>query len=636
MGAVLFLSLYLLCGCAVIRFVLPEQPPLIRLWLGLCLGFMLFMWLPSLCAFLARFTLAAHYLSLIPLGGITFGAYLLRNRARPRGWPPGGLRPYFAPMALLIVFGALSYYMQYTHTFREAMDGSLHVGQSTYGDLPMHAGFVTGFIGAPFPPQYPMMKGELLCYPFLMDALSASLYLGGFSLQAALIVPGVMMMLLLYFGVYALAESFTGSRKAAVLAFLLIFLNGGLGFLYTFDLAPAANIPERLHEVLNGFYKTPTNQPVPNNLRWSNLICDLLIPQRTLLAGYTQLIPCLYLLTTGNKTPRRMLLLGLWAGALPMVHTHSFLALGLFSAGFMLYEAFHKKDTLIQTLKPFLLYGAAAVLLAAPQLVGWTFKQSSATDRFITFHFNWVNNTGSGLIDSYFWFYFKNIGLPLLFILMALTERNARYRKLLSGAFCIFIAAELVRFQPNAYDNYKLFYVWYMLCILVAADYARKLWRALKRFRGRYLLAAAAAALLFTSAALTVWREAVSDYTAFDSGAVAVAAYAREQTAPQDTFLTGTQHLNPVMVLGGRTVPVSSDSWLYFHGLNTGERRADVRRFYEDPESHKDMLSKYDIRYIYVSPYERAEFDVDERALERAYALVYNRDRHRIYRVGPP
>ena len=52
-------------------------------------------------------------------------------------------------------------------------------------------------------------------------------------------------------------------------------------------------------------------------------------------------IPCLYLvnaefrsqmLDPQNKN-RGLILLGVWAGALPLIHTHSFLALGLASAG---------------------------------------------------------------------------------------------------------------------------------------------------------------------------------------------------------------------------------------------------------------------------------------------------------------
>ncbi len=55
--------------------------------------------------------------------------------------------------------------------------------------------------------------------------------------------------------------------------------------------------------------------------------------------------------------------------------------------------------------------------------------------------------------------YLKNIGLPLLLVLFSLFEKNPWHKRLLLGSLVILIPAELVLFQPNAYDNNKLLYV---------------------------------------------------------------------------------------------------------------------------------------------------------------------------------
>ena len=60
-------------------------------------------------------------------------------------------------------------------------------------------------------------------------------------------------------------------------------------------------------------------------------------------------IPCFYLLNTEFRARMRdpenkgrgLVLLGVWAGALPLIHTHSFLALGLASFGAMCYDIIH-------------------------------------------------------------------------------------------------------------------------------------------------------------------------------------------------------------------------------------------------------------------------------------------------------
>ena len=82
----------------------------------------------------------------------------------------------------------MSGYLQYTHMFRE-VDGALYVGQSTYGDLCMHASFATGLIGQSYPPEYSILPGTRLGYPFLVDALSATMLIYGTPLAAAFSVP---------------------------------------------------------------------------------------------------------------------------------------------------------------------------------------------------------------------------------------------------------------------------------------------------------------------------------------------------------------------------------------------------------------------------------------------------------------
>ena len=628
MVAALLLAVYILAGLAIVRFMLPGHRPLVRIWLGASLGLLLFMWLPALMAFFMRFTLAAQFASLAPLSALVFAAWLLRDKRKKANWDETETKLLIPLGSLLLLFGALSTYLQYTHVLREAADGSLHVGQSTYGDLMMHLSFITSFKDAAFPPTYAMLKGELLCYPFLADSLSTSLYLGGMTLRMAVILPGVLMMLLLYMGFFLLADRFSGGGKTAILAFLLFFLNGGLGFIYTLDLSGGEKLFESLREIMTGFYKTPTNQPTPYNLRWSNLICDLLIPQRTFLAGYTMVVPCFYLLFSRDRKPRTRLLLGLWAGLLPMVHTHSFLALALCSLGIMLFDLCHGEK-----FKPYLIYGTAAACLALPQLFTWTLTQATSSEGFLSLHFNWVNNVNGEMIDNYLWFYIKNIGLPFIFILMALFEKNPRYRRVFAGAFVIFAVAECVQFQRNPYDNNKLFYLWYMLCCLIIADYMRLIWQRLRVFRGRYALAVIMAVCLFLSAGLTIARETVSDYQAFSAEDVKTAAFINANTETADTFLTGTQHLNPVISLCGRTIPVSSSSWLHYHGYDTGERKREVASVYEAPEDNLAVLKKYDVRYIYVSAYERAEYDVAEITLKELFPLVYDSGYAQIYQV---
>ena len=148
MGGILLLVGYLLCGIAMMDGLLARRDRLIRLWLGLCAGLALMMWLPALLAFAMRFTRAAQLVGLgaaAALAGLS--ALLTRKAPRQRRWTD---MPPWLILALVVPLVLLSGYLQYTHTLREA-GGALHVGQSTYGDLCLHLGIATSLRGAAFP-----------------------------------------------------------------------------------------------------------------------------------------------------------------------------------------------------------------------------------------------------------------------------------------------------------------------------------------------------------------------------------------------------------------------------------------------------------------------------------------------------
>lgn len=654
MIAFLYLAAYIFCGLCIVRFLLPRQSVLTRVWLGASLGLLLMMWLPALMAFAAKFSTTGHLLAVIPLAGITVGTYFLRDKRPAKAWDADETRLGKQMLIVVLPLTILSGYLQYTHNVRVMADGSWWVGQSTYGDLAMHMSFVTSLKNAAFPPDYSLFPGMQLSYPFLMDSLSTSFYLFGWSIQAALSVPSTLMMALCYMGVMCLAREMTAGKKTIILAALLFFLNGGLGFIYDFDMAGGTDYDgtltlwTRIEDILNGYYKTPTNQPTPNNLRWSNVIADLMLPQRTLLGGWCMVIPCFYLLymafTPGKREEKRLrpvILLGVWGGALPLIHTHSFVALALCSLGMLVYDMIHDKER-VKQLGWYALYGGIAFVLSVPQLFGFTFNQvfqedmQGASNSFIEFWFNWVNSDNgrfSGMIDGYGWFYVKNIGLPFIILILALFEKNGRYRRIFAGALPIILAGEFIRFQPNIYDNNKLLYLAWLLCCMIVADWCGMLWRRLKGLRARPVIAALAAVMFFLSAGLTLWREAVSEYMAFSANSVKLGEYARDNTDEDATFLTGVHHLNPIASIAGRDIVCGPDLWLYYHGLDTNERKQDIRAFYADPENNTATLEKYGVDYILVSSYERSDYDVDFAGLEMIADAVYTNWEGTIYKV---
>ena len=240
-----------------------------------------------------------------------------------------------------------------------------------------------------------------------------------------------------------------------------------------------------------------------------------------------------------------------------------------------------------------------------------------------------------GLIDGYFWFWIKNAGLPYILILCAIVGCRRRGKlDIVLGMTAIYVVAEFILFQPNEYDNNKLFYLWYLFAVMLAADYGSVLMCRLEGLRGRVILCALFMAGSLLSGALSLAREAVSSYQLFSAGAVEAGEWIEENTDREAVFMTGQQHINPVCSLAGRQIICGSDLYVFFHGLDYGEQRQDCIRFYADPAGSQDILKKYRVDYIYESDYERAEMIVDVEELRQTYELVYERDDIRIYRSG--
>ena len=630
----LYLTAFELCGVLIAARLMKRHGFMTRLWLGMTLGVMMLMWFPSLFAFAFDFTMGAQ---LCALGlALVLAVPAAVSIFRQRGGENALIHNEEPPIRLLLwtalpVFLVMTF-MLCTHTLREE-GGALYTGQSTYGDMNLHLGIITGLVDASYPPEYTLLPGTLLGYPFLTDAMSASLYMMGMSLRQAYIIPGALMSALVPWGFVMLAWEMTHSKRAVTLAFALMFLNGGFGFAYIFDLVGVDS--SRLTEMMTGFYKAPANL-VDYNVRWVNVLVDMMLPQRTLLGGWTLLLPALWLLVRAvrEQSLPKFGLLGVWAGAMPMVHTHSFMALGLLSAGAMVYTLFAaKKERRGHLLIGFIIYGALAVVLALPQLLTWTFPQTIG-GHSLQIRFNWANNQNGQLVDEYFWFWLKNVGPVLLVLVPAGIYAKKSQRMMAVGALVIFVVAELIQFQPNEYDNNKLFYVAYMVMMPLAAHYLVALYDRMRDLPGRRFLAGVFVAVAVCSGTLSVARECVSNYRLYGTGEVQAAEYINENVEEHAVFLTGQQHNNAVSTLTGRSLVCGTPTFLYYHGVDYSQQQADAKLMYESPLENQALFEQYNVSYIYISSYERSNFTIDEEGIALLSELVFEADGVRIYKMN--
>ncbi len=631
---------YLLLGLGLSFRLLPSYRRTVKCWLGLVFGCVILMWLPCIAAFFWGFTKASqdNALGLVMAGIIGLALeFILRHRDKLRSLRP--TLPEFTrseavgllACGLLTLFCA---YLLHTHVLMPGEDGGLWVGQSTYGDLGMHLGFTESLYRQGFfPPEYSIYPGQTVNYPFLVNAASASLRFFGLSLRMAIIVPSVVMLFCVFWGVWLLAEKLTGKLAPTLMSWLLFFGNGGFGFVYFFG-------KYRFSDIFTGFYTTPTNL-VAEDIRWVNVICDMLIPQRTTMAGWCVVIPAVFLLITAiektleNGSGRReVLVLAVLAGALPMVHTHSFLALGILSAAwfFCALPQARRKGRVRELVWNYVFYGAVCLVLAAPQFFKWTMG-SVRTGNLLQWNLGWVAGA-NGALKNWLLFFIMNVGIVFLGWIPALFGLRGEKRGLLLGAMAIFALSNLMAFQPNLYDNNKLLYIWFLVTDILVCDF---FWSIAETAPSRLLRAALAAVIVFYgtfSGGLSLLREAVSGYRLLSAEQVAAAEFVIDETAPDSVFLTSTAHTNPVSVLTGRNIVCGSSLYLYFHGVDYQEREAMLPGMFAGGEDFESGAAALGVDYVYIGESERANYDVNIDYFRDNYPVVYESGGITIFQIG--
>lgn len=154
--SVFYLSLFLSVGLLSARRAVPDGSAAVIVPLGCGFGVSLLAVLPALFAVVLGFTLPAVALAAAAAAGI--GAALLYRGTRLRGMakdPDSG-----ALWACLLPVVFITLYLLHTHVLH-LVDGAYHTGQSCYGDMPMHLGFIKYIAqSGEFLPRYPLLGGR--------------------------------------------------------------------------------------------------------------------------------------------------------------------------------------------------------------------------------------------------------------------------------------------------------------------------------------------------------------------------------------------------------------------------------------------------------------------------------------------
>lgn len=645
-GVIVYLY-FLAVGFLYADMLYREKGIFFRGWMGGVFGNMLLMAGMVIPSFIFGFTIVSHaaliVLSIVPYFLIKYRRkekFFDKSIFRSSGEDCLDLKTFLIVILPVTIIICL---LMANHIFAP-IEGGVASGQSTYGDLAIHSGMITSLAEqGTFPPDYNILAGTKLSYPFFINMLSSSLYLFGLPLRWAILLPSFVFALLLVMGFYHLSYKITGRKSVSILAVLMFFLNGGFGFVYFFEGAKAD--PNMFTRIFTDYYHTPTNFN-EMNIRWANTICDMIIPQRTTMAGWCMVMTALWMLIDAVKSGKRraFITIGIFAGCMPMIHTHSFVAFGIICAAMLFLnlpikkDAENKKKSGVDTaaMKDYIinwaLFGGITIVMAMPQLIFWTFQQASEGS-FLSFKYDWVNEN-----DPSFWFWLKNWGVVLLAIIPAFMNANRDTKKLIISAFVVFVVADLVLFQPLEYDNNKLFFVAYMIAIAAVADFLVYAYEQMKNIKGRQVIAVITAVGLFLSGILTIGREFKSgaQYQTFSNSDLEFAEFVKDNTDPHAVFATHTDHLNVISCLSGRTIFVGAQMFIWTHGYNDEyvRRSAILKSLYESGsiDELKRIAKENNIKYILYSGREREKYTIEQSVFNQL-EKIYDQNSIELYEI---
>ncbi|MCB9813686.1 MAG: hypothetical protein H6772_04750 [Pseudomonadales bacterium] len=521
-------------------------------------------------------------------------------------------------------------------------DGFYAGHQNVWSDWALHISLTNTFANKPINEWFlyhPYFSGGKLTYAFLTNAISGLLMKLGLNIVQAMVWPSIILIILFLIGIYFLFYQILNSRKKAVLGIFIYLTSAGPGFI----------------KFVNEFVANPSlellkyppidyTRMIKYNWLAGNIPTAMLVPQRAFLLGITLGVWSLFLLINAielkknskniiNHQKKLLFAGGILAGLLPIAHMHSFIAVVIISGLICFADKNNYKKLIYYVLPAGLLsiflyfkfvYGGIQIDNFMKILIGWTSEKNL---------FSWIK----------MWWELWGIMIPTAIIsAMMLYQKNKTKLKYFYGFFALFIIANIIIFQPTAWDNTKIFAWAYVGFSLLAAHLIIELWKkSSKKEKGsiskiKKIIAIIIIILLSSTGILELIRLQNFDRNTYILTSAEEIEFAKKvmiNTKTDDIFLTSTAHNNPLQMWGSRSIVLGYKGWVPNFGFDISTRDNDVRNIFENTAESLNLIKKYNISYIVVGAQERLEFKVNYEFLNKTFPISFSNSKTIIYKV---
>ena len=462
-----------------------------------------------------------------------------------------------------------------------------------YGDMPFHLNIISSFVHgcntrrkSLFDIMTLFYSGERLAYPLMSDFYSAALMLTGDATQRiALLAPSCLVAFSFVHSLYCLVYNFSKSHYAAALS-LLIFINiGGMGFTYwPFGSGISIDFVHIWGQNHYGF--------------WLHPIFHVLVPQRASLFSMPLCYWTLYLLCRGiqKKHTNLMALAGILTALTPLFQVHSYLSIAEWAILFCI-ATFPFKDLKLWPtyIKLWCYFGLIAVPFGLPQLYPFFNRVTGKEHHFVTFHLIYKLFTKDASIKSFFIMWWEALGLyGIIALVFGLVNLNKKQMKIYGISYIIWGITNVILYQPWEIDNLKIIYnVWVPFATAVVSIYYITLLKHKKTIPLAVIMIIITIMAALEFNIRTLKRKA----RLFTEGDLELGLWVAENTNTDSIFVVPRWHANTIETIAGRQVYFGFGGWVFSHGLEYRERKAENKIMLQNPNAKTNFI-KNNITYV--------------------------------------
>ena len=548
--------------------------------------------------------------------------------------------------ALKLILGTFGVF--FTYIFSQILlikPNGVYVGQpNSWSDWVVHISITNIFASKPISEWFlyhPFFAYGKLTYGFLVHLITALFIRLGFSLSDAFFIVSILLLFFFLTGLYFLYFTLSTSRKESLLGVFIFFTSSGMG----------------IFRFLQSLEMTDILRPVQDYSRFveyqwlaGNIPAAILIPQRAFFIGVTIGVWVLNLLLWGldkskknsktvfaklssklgfvtNSEQKKILLsAGILAGILPIAHMHSFIVVSIVTGIICLFNW-----AKFRLLLPYFVLPAAVISttlyfsfinggIEIPDFmrlsVGWTVPKTGAIYQDI---FAWIK----------MWLQLWGTFLPSSLFAFFLFKNKLSVKKHIStffGFFAVFFLANIIIFQPTAWDNTKLFAWVYLGLSILVAKLVIHLWQ-------KTLIQKIASIILVITLSTTGFVELLrivnfipNTHMLSSSSEVLLAQKIAKNTATDAVFLTSTTHNHPIPLWANRPIYLGYLGWVRNFGFDHTVREKQLLAVYSGSAQAHKIITENKISYIFVGPKEVATLTINTQYLQQFPIAFQNED----------